>query len=107
MTFRHFWNKIRPSRKVIPIQVGLDFGTSCSKIVYSEIGGRHSNAVVFDQQLPHFPPFALPSLLAIDVTFFLVNLNDLPFCHNCLFLDGFAGPLGPGVAGSLASLTII
>ncbi|MEW6386314.1 MAG: hypothetical protein AB1491_02195 [Thermodesulfobacteriota bacterium] len=63
------WGKpkgIQETRRVIPIQVGLDFGTSCTKIAYSEIGGRLFRAVVFNHQLPHVPAFALPSVLAID-----------------------------------------
>lgn len=59
---------IRPSQKKVHLQVGLDFGTSCTKIVYSQIGRRLSRAINFNHNLPNYPNYCLPSLAAIDNT---------------------------------------
>jgi len=56
----------RPRRKVT-IQVGLDFGTSYTKIVYLPlIGRRMFRPVIFDHGLEICPRFCLPSVAAID-----------------------------------------
>jgi hypothetical protein len=58
--------KFRPKKKIINIQVGLDFGTSATKIAYSQVGGRFVRAVIFNHWLPNYPVFALPSVIAFD-----------------------------------------
>ncbi|MEW6416895.1 MAG: hypothetical protein AB1480_02105 [Nitrospirota bacterium] len=60
---------IRRKEKVY-IQVGLDFGTSATKIAYSQLGGRGRkvNPILFNHNLPHYPPYCLPSLAAFDET---------------------------------------
>lgn len=55
-----------PRRKKANIQVGLDFGTSCSKVVYSELGKSFYRAIDFGHKLPNFPRYCLPSVAAID-----------------------------------------
>ncbi|MBM4274061.1 MAG: hypothetical protein FJ134_06335 [Deltaproteobacteria bacterium] len=86
------WGKprgIQETRRVIPIQVGLDFGTSCTKIAYSEIGGRLFRAVVFNHLLPHVPAFALPSVLAIDEKGeLLVGIQAARFLRQQSWLEG-------------------
>ena len=57
---------IRPKRGKAHIQVGLDFGTSATKIVYSQLGRRLSRPIMFKHNLPHYPDYCLPSLAAID-----------------------------------------
>jgi len=57
---------IRKRREKDHIQVGLDFGTSSTKAVYSHVGRRVSKAVSFNHHLPNYPPYCLPSLAAID-----------------------------------------
>ena len=59
-------DKFRPSKETIHIQVGLDFGTSATKIVYAQVGGRFFRAVIFEHGLPNYPTFALPSVMAFD-----------------------------------------
>lgn len=58
--------KFRHKKKKINIQVGLDFGTSATKIAYAQVGGRFVRAVIFNHGLPNYPIFALPSVLAFD-----------------------------------------
>ena len=48
------------------IQVGLDFGTSSTKIVYSQIGKRYFRVINFNHDLPNYPQYCLPSLAAIN-----------------------------------------
>jgi len=57
---------IRKKREKIYIQVGLDFGTSSTKVVYSQLGQRGSYALNFNHNLPTYPNYCLPSLAAID-----------------------------------------
>ncbi len=67
--------KQRPSGPVrrrvekIQIQVGLDFGTSSTKIAYAPIGGvgqRQVRPLIFDHNLKTYEHFCLPSLAAFD-----------------------------------------
>lgn len=52
----------------IHVQAGLDFGTSSTKIAYSQLGGRGRKVtpLLFNHNLPHYPPYCLPSLAAFD-----------------------------------------
>jgi hypothetical protein len=57
-------DKFRPRKEIIHVQVGLDFGTSATKIIYAQVGGRFFRPVLFKHGLPNYPPFALPSVMA-------------------------------------------
>ena len=57
---------IRKKIEKIHIQVGLDFGTSCTKFVFSQQGRRFFKVLSFKHNLPIYPNFSLPSLAAID-----------------------------------------
>jgi len=57
---------IRKKQKKAFLQVGLDFGTSSTKIVYSQLGRRLSRPIDFNHNLPNYPNYCLPSLAAID-----------------------------------------
>jgi len=57
---------IRKKREPVHIQVGLDFGTSCTKIVYSQAGRRSKKALSFDHGLSIYPNYCIPSLAAIS-----------------------------------------
>jgi len=57
---------IRKKSELVHIQVGLDFGTSSTKVMYSQLGKRGRRVVNFDHGLPHYPDYCLPSLAAID-----------------------------------------
>lgn len=57
---------IRRQLKKIYLQVGLDFGTHSTKIVYSQIGKQLSRAVNFKHNLPNYPKYCLPSVAAFD-----------------------------------------
>lgn len=59
-------DKFRRRKETIHIQVGLDFGTSATKIVFAQVGGRLFRPVLFNHHLPNFPAFALPSIMAFD-----------------------------------------
>ena len=62
---KHFF--IRPADELLHIQVGLDFGTNCSKACYSVIGSSHKVfPVIFDHKLSSFPAFAMPSVAMFD-----------------------------------------
>lgn len=56
------------SRNKIHIQVGLDFGTSCTKAVYSQLGKKDFRIIKFSQGLPHYPSYVLPSLATFDAS---------------------------------------
>lgn len=55
-----------PEENVVKVQVGIDFGTSATKVAYRIYGKRGIRVVNFDHNLPHFPNYCLPSLGAID-----------------------------------------
>jgi hypothetical protein len=57
---------IRQKQKKAHLQVGLDFGTSATKVVYSQLGRRVSRVINFNHNLPNYPNYCLPSLGAID-----------------------------------------
>ena len=56
----------RPKKEKIHIQVGLDFGTSSTKIVYTQPGKRFSRIIDFKHNLPNYPTFCLPSVANIN-----------------------------------------
>ena len=56
----------KPKKQRISIQVGLDFGTSATKVAYSVYGTRGTRIIDFGHKLPHFPSYCLPSIAAID-----------------------------------------
>jgi tetrahydromethanopterin S-methyltransferase subunit G len=57
---------IRRKLEKVHLQVGLDFGTHSTKVVYSQIGKRVSRALNFEHNLPNYPNYCLPSVAAID-----------------------------------------
>lgn len=57
---------IKTKKKKVHIQVGLDFGTSCTKVVFSRVGSRYARAIDFDFRLPHYPSYCLPSVAALN-----------------------------------------
>jgi len=57
---------IRKKTEKANIQVGLDFGTSCTKMIYSQIGRRPFRVINLNHNLPNYPKYCLPSLAAID-----------------------------------------
>jgi hypothetical protein len=57
---------IRRKLEKVHLQVGLDFGTHSTKVVYSQIGKHLSRALNFKHNLPNYPNYCLPSVAAID-----------------------------------------
>jgi len=57
---------IRKKKQKIHLQVGLDFGTSSTKVIYSQLGRRLSRTISFNHNLPNFPQYCLPSIVAIS-----------------------------------------
>ena len=57
---------IRPKRDKVYLQVGIDFGTSSTKIVYSQVGKAGAHAFCFNHKLSHYPDYCLPSVAAVD-----------------------------------------
>lgn len=57
---------IRRKLEKVYIQVGLDFGTHSTKIVYSQHGKPLSRALSFNHNLPTYPNYCLPSVAAIN-----------------------------------------
>lgn len=55
-----------PEKRVV--QVGLDFGTSNTKIVYSLLGSRGAQKIpiLFNHNLDIYPDFCLPSIAAVN-----------------------------------------
>lgn len=56
---------IRPKRETVYLQVGIDFGTSSTKIVYSQLGKAGAHAICFDHKLPYYPDYCVPSVAAV------------------------------------------
>lgn len=55
------------SKRTAVIQVGIDFGTSTTKVAYREAGlGGVVRPVIFDHGLDGVPEFGLPSLAMVD-----------------------------------------
>ena len=50
----------------VTIQVGLDFGTSSTKIMYSQLGRPGVNLINLNHSLTNYPSYCLPSLAAIN-----------------------------------------
>lgn len=59
---------IREAPKKQVVQVGLDFGTSNTKIAYSLLGIRRpqKNPILFNNKLDVYPDFCLPSVAAVN-----------------------------------------
>jgi hypothetical protein len=58
---------LRPVKEVLNVQVGIDFGTHCSKVCYSLIGPSTKRfPVIFGHGLSSFPSFVMPSLAMFD-----------------------------------------
>lgn len=57
---------IRIKKDKVHIQVGLDFGTSCSKIMYRQIGRRQARVINFQHDLPNFPQYCFPSVASVN-----------------------------------------
>jgi len=57
---------LRKKREKVHIQVGLDFGTSATKVVFSQLGKRPFRVLNFNHNLPHYPSYCIPSLGCIN-----------------------------------------
>jgi hypothetical protein len=57
---------IQRRREKIVLNVGLDFGTSATKVMFSQARRRGVWPVTFDHGLKYLPDYCLPSLVAID-----------------------------------------
>jgi hypothetical protein len=57
---------IRRKLEKVHLQVGLDFGTHSTKVVYSQIGRPLSRALNFEHNLPNYPNYCLPSIASVD-----------------------------------------
>jgi len=57
---------IRKKEEKIHISVGLDFGTSNTKVVYSQAGKRFRRALNFNHNLQIYPNYCLPSVAAVN-----------------------------------------
>jgi hypothetical protein len=59
--------KGRPKRKPVILQVGVDFGTSTTKIAFRQLSPRGPvRPILFAHELPGVPAFGLPSVAAFD-----------------------------------------
>lgn len=56
---------IRRKKEKIHIQVGLDFGTSSTKVVFSQLGRPLFRALDFNHNLPQYPNYCIPSVCAV------------------------------------------
>lgn len=56
---------IQPAKDFVHIQVGLDFGTNCTKVCYSIIGGTHKIVPFrYKHNLSTYPDYTIPSVVA-------------------------------------------
>lgn len=58
--------KPQPPKELVHIQIGIDFGTSFSKIAYRELGSRLITPLLFDNNIEYCPDYCIPSVVAID-----------------------------------------
>jgi hypothetical protein len=57
---------IKPTKKKpVYVQVGLDFGTSGTKVAYRRLDDSRVRALDFEHDLEHFPSFVLPSVAEV------------------------------------------
>lgn len=56
----------RSAPEVSRIQVGVDFGTSATKVAYWKLGDNYRHALLFKHSLACYPQYCLPSLAALD-----------------------------------------
>lgn len=88
--WRKIMDKFRPRKETTHIQVGLDFGTSATKIIYAQVGGRLFRPVLFSHGLPNYPSFALPSVMAFDPrSHLLVGIDAARHLLDKPWQDGF------------------
>lgn len=75
-------DKINSGKKYI--QVGLDFGTDSTKIVFTERGGtRPRTPIIFNHTLINYPKYCLPSLAAFrDSANFLLGIEAAQYLEN-------------------------
>lgn len=59
---------IRRSKEAIRFQVGIDFGTSATKIAYQQLGARAQmvRPLLSEHSLRHYPAYCIPSVAAFD-----------------------------------------
>lgn len=59
---------LRRSKEAIRFQVGIDFGTSATKIAYQQLGTRTQmvRPLLIEHSLRHYPSFCIPSVAAFD-----------------------------------------
>ena len=59
---------IRRKREKLILQVGIDFGTSATKIAYARLGtaGKRVTPLVFKHRVPSCPSYCMPSVCAFD-----------------------------------------
>ena len=55
-----------PSRGDLELVIGLDFGTSCTKVVIQDVARRVAYAVPFDELSELDNPYLLPTIIALD-----------------------------------------
>jgi len=53
---------LRKKKEKVYIQVGLDFGTSATKVVFSQLGRRPFRVLNFNHKLPNYPSYCIPSI---------------------------------------------
>jgi len=58
---------IKTKKGTLFIQVGLDFGTSSTKMAYRRLtGDKTAYPILFNHELEHYPSYCLPSVLAFN-----------------------------------------
>jgi hypothetical protein len=82
---------IRIRRKRVRLQVGVDFGTSSTKVAYQQIGSgvRRVTALLLGHKLPHYPEFCIPSVAAFDRGNFIVGEKAARFLADRPITEGF------------------
>ena len=53
---------LKKKKETVHIQVGLDFGTSATKVAFSQLGRRTFRVINFNHRLPNYPTYCLPSI---------------------------------------------
>jgi hypothetical protein len=53
---------LKKKKEKVHIQVGIDFGTSATKVVFSQLGRRPFRVLNFNHKLSNYPSYCIPSI---------------------------------------------
>jgi hypothetical protein len=76
-------------KREIPIILGIDFGTSSTKVVWREAESDRAHLICFGNRLEMLEDYLLPSIVAFDGDHLAGGLDALPFLEKNSQANGF------------------